>query len=96
MWITVATLSQNMDTTQATQLLMESSNVRSDILAEGVETAGYLLPPHDTQAAAMAAFVPGGVFRRAWSLESSARRSAEFVNNHSSRQMTVVVEQQDI
>ena len=53
-----------------------------------------MLAPHDTQAAAMAAFAPGVVFRRAWDLESSARRVADFVNNHTSKQIVVVVEEQ--
>lgn len=78
----------------AIQQLMDSAAIRDEILAEGVETGGNMLAPHNTQAAAMAAFGPGVVFKRAWDIESSARRLAEFVNNHASKQMVVVVEEQ--
>ena len=94
MWITSATVNENIDMELAIQQLIESAAVRDAILAEGVETGGHMLAPHDTQAAAMAAFAPGVVFRRAWDLESSARRVADFVNNHTSKQIVVVVEEQ--
>lgn len=95
MWITSTTIHDNIDMELAIQQLLDTGAVRDAILAEGVETGGNMLAPHETQAAAMAAFAPGVVFKRAWSLESSARQVADFVNNHAAKQMTVVVEQQE-
>lgn len=94
MWITVATINETIDMELAIQQLMDTAAFRDEILAEGVETSGHMLAPHATQAAAMAAFGPGVVFKRAYDLESSARRIAEFVNNHASKQLVVVVEEQ--
>ena len=96
MWITSATVNETIDMELAIQQLMDSAAVRDAILAEGIETGGNMLAPYDTQAAAMAAFGPGVVFKRAWDLESSARRVAEFVNNHASKQVVVVVEEQSV
>ena len=94
MWITVATVNENVDMELAAQQLIDSAAIREVIVAEGVETGGYLLAPHETQAAAQAAFGPGVVYKRAWDLESTARRMADFSNNHAFRQITVVVEEQ--
>ena len=96
MWITVATVNETIDSNQLNLLIAESAAERAAILAEGIETGGNMLAPHDTQVAAAAAFAPGAVFKRGWDLESSARRMVDFVNNHASKQMIAVVEQQDV
>ena len=92
MWITSATVIENINIELAISQLMDAASFKDSIIAEGVETAGHLLPPHETQAAAMAAFGPGVVFKRSWDLESSAQRLADFINNHPSKQIVVVVE----
>jgi hypothetical protein len=96
MWITSATINETIDMNQLNQLIAESAAERASILAEGAETGGNMLPPYNDAAAAAAAFAPGAVFKRGWDLESSARRMVDFVNNHESKQMIAVVEQQDI
>ncbi len=96
MWITSGTVNETIDSDQLNQLMSDSAAERAAILAEGIETGGKLLAPHDTQAAAIADFAPGAVFKRGWDLESSARRMVDFVNNHASKQMIAVIEQQDI
>jgi hypothetical protein len=95
MWITVATVNENVNMDLLNLLIAESAADRYATLAEGVETAGYLLPPA-TEDISMTAFTPGSVFKRAWSSEAAARRSADFINNHPSNQVTVVVERQDV
>ena len=94
MWITVMTINENVNMELAIQQLTDAAADRDALLAEGLETGGHMLAPHDTQAAAMAAFAPGVVYKRAWNLESSARRVADFINNHTSKQISVVIEQQ--
>jgi hypothetical protein len=94
MWITVATVNENVNMELAGQLLLTAGIERSSILAEGVETGGNLLAPHNSFATAATDFSPGTVFKRAWNLESSARRMADFVNNYTPAIMTVVVEEQ--
>jgi hypothetical protein len=96
MWITVATVNENVNMELAIQQLMDAAADRDALLAEGIETGGHMLAPYDTQAAAMAAFGPGVVYKRAWNLESSARRVADFTNNHASKQISVVIEQQEV
>ena len=96
MWITVATINENVNMELAIQQLTDAAADRDALLAEGLETGGHMLAPHDTQAAAMAAFAPGVVYKRAWNLESSARRVADFINNHTSKQISVVIEQQEV
>ena len=96
MWITVMTINENVNMELAIQQLTDAAADRDALLAEGLETGGHMLAPHDTQAAAMAAFAPGVVYKRAWNLESSARRVADFINNHTSKQISVVIEQQEV
>ena len=94
MWITSTTIPENLDMALTVQQITDAAAERDAILAEGVETGGHLLPPYDDTTAAAAAFAPGVVFKRGWVLESSARRIADFMNNHASKQIIAVVEQQ--
>jgi len=97
MWITSITIPENLDMALTIQQIMDALAERDRIIDEGVETGGYLVAPQDTQNIDIENLAPGDVIKRAWSLESSARRIADFVNNHESKQITVVVEeQQDI
>ena len=96
MWITVATVNENISMDLAIQQITDAADVREKIVAEGVETAGKLLPPHNTQSAAIAAFSPGTIYIRHWDLESSAQRSADLNNNHPSKALSVIVKQQEV
>ena len=96
MWITVAIVNENINMDLALQQITDAAAFRDEILAEGVETAGQLLPPHNTQFAAMAAFSPGTMYIRHWDLESSAQRSADLNNNHPSKALSVIVKQQEV
>ena len=97
MWITSTTVNENIDMEQAVQQIIEFSIFIDKMLAESAETSGKLLPPYDSQAAAMAAFAPGVVFKRAWDLESSALQVVDFINNHSAKQLTATFDgQQDV
>ena len=95
MWITSAIVTENVNIELAIQQLMDFDAFKHDtLLAKGGESRGQLLPPHDTREKAMAAFGPGAVFKRGWDLESSARATVDFINNHSSKQVTATFDGQ--
>lgn len=92
MWITSITIPEDFDMVLTNQLIKDALAEKDRIISEGVETLGHLIAPYDT-----VFFTPGAVLKRIWAFESSARRMADFVNNHGSKQLIVVVEeQQDI
>jgi hypothetical protein len=92
MWITSITVPEDFDMVLVNQLITDALAEKDRIISEGVETLGHLLEPYD-----IVFFTPGAVLKRTWALESSARRMANFINNHESKQLIVVVEeQQDI
>ena len=94
MWITSATVNENLNLELAIQQLTDFDTFKHTLFAEGSESFGHLLPPHDTREKAMAAFGPGVVFKRGWALESSARATVDFFNNHSAKQVTATFDGQ--
>jgi len=89
MWITSITIPEDFDKELVHQLTADAIAEKNRIISEGVETLGHLLEPYHSTF-----FTPGAVIKRIWAFESSARRMADFVNNHESKQLIVVVEEQ--
>ena len=96
MWIMTLTINESIDRDQAIQQLTDFGDFIDALLAEGKETSNKILPPYDPSTR-METFGPSAVYKRAWDLESSARAAADFVNNHSAKQMTATFDgEQDI
>jgi len=87
MWITSATVKDNFVKEQAYQQMLDIKDFMNTIFDAGLETGGDLIPPV-TPAVALAMVGPGAVFKRGWDLESSARATVDFINNHSAGQIT--------
>lgn len=97
MWITSTTVNENIDMEQAVQQLFDIKNFMNTLWDTGTDDSGYLLPPNNTLAKVVATLAPGAVHQRAWNLESSARTTVDFINNHSAKQMTATFDgQQDV
>ena len=94
MWITSIIVNDNIDREQAFQQMLDIKDFMNTLWDAGAEFAGNLLPPHTSQAIALAAFGPSVVYKRAWGLESSAHSLVEFINNHSAKQMTATFDGQ--
>ena len=95
MWITSATVNENIDMEQEYQQLFDIKNFMNTLWA--TDDSGYLLPPNNTLAKVVATLAPGAVHQRAWNLESSAHSLVEFIDNHSAKQMTATCDgQQDV
>lgn len=88
MWITSIIINDSIDREHAIRQTLDLRTFVDALLAEGKETSDFILPPYTNKAVRFASFGPGIVYKRAWDLESSARATVDYINNHPNKQMT--------